>query len=156
MPCEGFVQWLKEMKQMFLRSSSALTEEDSMFAPVEGMYTAAQHVAQVAMTVDWFVEGGLGDKPFDLNFEEADRQVRQVQSLTQARQMLEEAFERVIDKTASMDPAKLNELLPPGPILGGVPRHTIFGAICDHTAHHRGALTVYARLLGKTPPMPYE
>lgn len=156
MPCEGFVQWLKEMKQMFLRSSSALTEEDSMFAPVEGMYTAAQHVAQVAMTVDWFVEGGLGDKPFDLDFEEADRLVRQVQSLTQARQMLEEAFERVIDKTASMDPAKLNELLPPGPILGGVPRHTIFGAICDHTAHHRGALTVYARLLGKTPPMPYE
>lgn len=156
MPCEGFVQWLKEMKQMFLRSSSALTEEDSTFAPVEGMYTAAQHVAQVAMTVDWFVEGGLGDKSFDLDFEEAERQVRQVQSLTQARQMLEEAFQRVIDKTASMDPAKLNELLPPGPILGGVPRHTIFGAICDHTAHHRGALTVYARLLGKTPPMPYE
>lgn len=156
MPCEGFVQWLKEMKQMFLRSSSALTEEDSMFAPVEGMYTAAQHVAQVAMTVDWFVEGGLGDKPFDLNFEEAERKVREVQSLTQARQMLEEAFQRVIDKTASMDPAKLNELMPPGPILGGVPRHTIFGAICDHTAHHRGALTVYAQLLGKTPPMPYE
>jgi hypothetical protein len=25
----------------------------------------------------------------------------------------------------------------------------------DHTAHHRGALTVYSRLLGKVPKMPY-
>jgi uncharacterized damage-inducible protein DinB len=25
----------------------------------------------------------------------------------------------------------------------------------EHTAHHRGALTVYSRLLGKVPPMPY-
>ena len=24
-----------------------------------------------------------------------------------------------------------------------------------HTAHHRGALTVYSRMLGKVPPMPY-
>ena len=39
--------------------------------------------------------------------------------------------------------------------MGGLPRSAIFGAITDHTAHHRGALTVYARLLGKTPPMPY-
>jgi uncharacterized damage-inducible protein DinB len=31
----------------------------------------------------------------------------------------------------------------------------IFGAITDHTAHHRGALTVYARLNGIVPPMPY-
>jgi uncharacterized damage-inducible protein DinB len=25
----------------------------------------------------------------------------------------------------------------------------------EHTAHHRGALTVYSRLLGKVPLMPY-
>ena len=45
--------------------------------------------------------------------------------------------------------------LAPGPIMGGLPRFTIFGALTDHSAHHRGALTVYARLLGKVPPMPY-
>jgi uncharacterized damage-inducible protein DinB len=39
--------------------------------------------------------------------------------------------------------------------MGGVPRMAIFGAITDHTAHHRGALTVYARLAGAVPPMPY-
>jgi uncharacterized damage-inducible protein DinB len=39
--------------------------------------------------------------------------------------------------------------------MGGQPRHSIIGALIDHTAHHRGALTVYARLLSKVPPMPY-
>jgi uncharacterized damage-inducible protein DinB len=39
--------------------------------------------------------------------------------------------------------------------MGGEPISSIVGAISDHTAHHRGALTVYSRLLGKTPLMPY-
>jgi uncharacterized damage-inducible protein DinB len=39
--------------------------------------------------------------------------------------------------------------------MGGVPRWSVVSAISDHTAHHRGALTVYSRLLGKVPVMPY-
>jgi uncharacterized damage-inducible protein DinB len=39
--------------------------------------------------------------------------------------------------------------------MGGLPKKSIFGGITDHTAHHRGALTVYARLKGIVPPMPY-
>jgi uncharacterized damage-inducible protein DinB len=39
--------------------------------------------------------------------------------------------------------------------MGGLPRCTILNALTDHTAHHRGALSVYARLLGLVPPMPY-
>lgn len=35
------------------------------------------------------------------------------------------------------------------------PRSAIFGAFTNHTAHQRGALTVYTRLLEKTPPTPY-
>jgi uncharacterized damage-inducible protein DinB len=46
-------------------------------------------------------------------------------------------------------------VLPDNPILGSVPRWTAIGAILDHTVHHRGALTVYSRMLGLTPPMPY-
>ena len=38
----------------------------------------------------------------------------------------------------------------------GAPRAAVVGPIVDHTAHHRGALTVYARLLGKVAPMPYS
>ncbi len=51
--------------------------------------------------------------------------------------------------------ADLEQPLPQGPIMGGAPRSAVVGAISDHTAHHRGALAVYARLLGKTPKMPY-
>jgi uncharacterized damage-inducible protein DinB len=39
--------------------------------------------------------------------------------------------------------------------MGGAPRLAVFVAIADHTAHHRGALAVYARLNGIVPPMPY-
>jgi uncharacterized damage-inducible protein DinB len=39
--------------------------------------------------------------------------------------------------------------------MGGLPKHAIWTAVLDHTAHHRGALTVYSRLLGKVPAMPY-
>ena len=31
----------------------------------------------------------------------------------------------------------------------------VINGITDHSAHHRGALAVYARLLGKEPAMPY-
>ena len=41
------------------------------------------------------------------------------------------------------------------PILGARPRYYLVSAITDHTAHHRGVLAVYARLLGRTPDMPY-
>jgi len=37
----------------------------------------------------------------------------------------------------------------------GAPRAAVVSGIADHTAHHRGALSVYARLIGKEPPMPY-
>ena len=45
--------------------------------------------------------------------------------------------------------------LPKDGIMGGAPRMAIVGGIIDHTAHHRGALSVYARLRGKAPAMPY-
>jgi uncharacterized damage-inducible protein DinB len=41
------------------------------------------------------------------------------------------------------------------PIMPGKPKRAVIGAIVEHTAHHRGALTVYTRLRGKVPPMPY-
>jgi uncharacterized damage-inducible protein DinB len=39
--------------------------------------------------------------------------------------------------------------------MGGEPRISILFGILEHTAHHRGALSVYTRLCGKVPLMPY-
>ena len=41
--------------------------------------------------------------------------------------------------------------IPEGQVMGGAPKMAVVGALADHTAHHRGSLAVYARLLGKTP-----
>lgn len=152
---EQYAGWLKEMKQMFERSTAALEDADSGFAPVEGMYTVAQQVAQVAQTLDWFVEGGFKDKGFDMDFEKLERSVRAVESLAEARLELDQAFDRAIKTVSAMSEEKMNEPMPPGPMMGGMPRYTLLSAICDHTAHHRGSLAVYTRLLGKVPPMPY-
>ena len=76
-------------------------------------------------------------------------------SLAAARQMLETAYENAIRFLRSRNPEDLARPLPPGPIMGGQPISDIVWGMVEHTAHHRGALTVYSRQLGKTPPMPY-
>lgn len=144
---------LADAEAYFERSTRCLTEADSGFQPVAGMYTAAQQVLHAAQTIEWFVEGATTQ--FDLDFGKHDTEVRKADSLTSARERLAKAFASAREFIASQSEDALNAPLPPGPIMGGAPRSAIFAAITDHTAHHRGALTVYSRLLGKTPIMPY-
>ena len=146
---------LQAAHEYFNRSTRNLAEAHSSFAPAEGMMTAAQQVAHVAHTIDWFVEGAFRPEGFDLNWEEHAKLVGGCTSLEQARAWFERAMANATARVTSLSDAELLEALPEGPIMGGAPRMAIFGAINDHTAHHRGALTVYARLNGIVPPMPY-
>ncbi len=146
---------LRETKEWFDRSSRCLTEEDSAFAPSEGAMTAAQQVAHVANTVDWFVEGAFRPEGFDLDFEASAKKILAVTSLAEARAWVDRAFDGAVEAISSRTPEELAEPLPPGPVMGGAPRAYIVSGIADHTSHHRGALTVYARLRGHVPAMPY-
>lgn len=146
---------IQEAKAYFDRSTRNLTEADSGFTPAEGIWTVAQQVAHTAQTVDWFVEGVFRPEGFEINFEKMAAEVAAVSSLAEARAWLDRAFEQAAQAFGSRSPAELAEPLPPGPIMGGEPRAAAIGAIVDHTAHHRGALTVYSRLLGRVPAMPY-
>ncbi len=146
---------LSRMKEYFDRSTRALVEADSKFAPKPEMFTAAQVVAHVAQTVEWFIEGVFAPKGFDTDFEGLDKKVRTVTSLKAAREWMARACAAAEKAVEAHAEAEWSQLLPAGPIMGGAPRFAIFPALTDHTAHHRGALTVYARLLGKVPPMPY-
>lgn len=152
---EGLLAQVSVMKEYFDRSTRSLDEADSGFAPKPELYTVAQLVAHVAQTIDWFVEGALSPKGFDLDFERMDKDVRAVTSLAAARAWMDRACAAGKAEIESREEAAWNEPLPPGPIMGGMPKASIFGAVMDHTAHHRGALSVYTRLLGKVPPMPY-
>jgi len=152
---QGLYGQVAAMKEYFDRSTRCLEEADSGFAPKEGMFTAAGQVAHAAQTVEWFMQGAFREGGFDLDFERMDKAVRAVTSLAAARQWWDKACAAA---KATIDDHSDDEWmapLPPGPIMGGLPRCSIFGALTDHSAHHRGALTVYSRLLGKVPPMPY-
>lgn len=142
-------------QEFFNRSTRNLTEAHSTFVPAEGMMTAAQQVAHAAQTIDWFIQGGFRPEGFDLNFEEHFKEVAACTSLSAAKAWFDRAIEAAKSVTASKSDAELLTPLPAGPIMGGMPRMVIYGSITDHTAHHRGALTVYARLNGVVPPMPY-
>ena len=90
-----------------------------------------------------------------MNFEEHIRDVMKVTSLTAARAWFTKSIADAKAVIATKGDAELMAPLPDGPVMGGAPRIAIVSGINDHTAHHRGALTVYARLSGKVPPMPY-
>jgi len=143
------------MQDYFDRSTRVLEEGNSTFAPQAGMFTVAQQVAHVAQTIDWFIEGAFAPAGFNMDFATLDANVRAVSSLGAARDWMVRACAAAKAAVAAHSDAEWTAPMPPGPIMGGVPKMSIFGALTDHTAHHRGALTVYSRLLGKVPPMPY-
>ena len=155
MTSEDLVTRLNASEEYFDRGTSVLTEEHSGFRPSEEMYTVATHVAHVAQTVYWFAEGTFSPSGFNLDFETHERDAAAVTSLTEARRQLAEAFDYARERFSGRTPEELEERLPEGLIMGGRPRADVIGGIEEHTAHHRGALSVYARLEGLQPPMPY-
>ena len=146
---------LNAAQEFFNRSTRNLKEEHSGIVPAPGMMTAAQQVAHAAQTIDWFMEGAFRPEGFDTDFESLAKATEAYTSLAAARAWFEKAIATAKTTVAQKSDAELLTALPPGPIMGGAPRMAIFGALTDHTAHHRGALTVYARLQGVVPPMPY-
>ena len=149
---------IKELKcshEYFSRSSRELGEADSNFSPTVGTLTVAQQVAHAAGSIEWFVEGAFSSKGFSDDFEGQAKKFLAVTSLSEARKWLDKAYANAIEIIGSKSQADLNGLTAPGCIMGGQNRWSALLGIVEHTAHHRGALSVYTRLLGKIPPMPY-
>jgi uncharacterized damage-inducible protein DinB len=119
------------------------------------MMTVAQQVAHTAQTLDWFIQGASRSQGFDLDFEKHAKELEAVTSFAAARRLLQAAFEKAVQFLRSKSPEDLAQSLPAGPVMGGQPISDIVWAMVEHTAHHRGALTVYSRHLGKVPMMPY-
>jgi len=142
-------------KEFFHRATSALTEDDSNYAPGEGMMTAAQQVAHVAQTIEWFLDGAMSPTGFDMNFDEHMKPVMATTSLAAARAWVDKAFAQLDIWLKETSEDELAAAIVPGPVMGGAPRYSIVFAAMDHTAHHRGTLSAYTRALGRVPPMPY-
>lgn len=150
-----FSKQLLASKDFFERSTRVLEEADSGFRPNADMMTAAQQVAHVAQTINWFVDGVSRPEGFDLDFALHAAELEKVTSLAAARAALTAAYDNAVRFFRSKSAQELAKPLPDGPIMGGQPLSDIVWGMIEHTAHHRGALTVYSRMLGKVPPMPY-
>lgn len=155
MPASALVSELEATRKFFCTTISIFEPNDAGFAPHPDMYTTAAQVAHVADTIDWFMGGGFG-AGWDMDFDGAIARAKSVTSLEAAQTAMLDAFERAIATVQAADEATLLEPIPNDVIMHGAPRQAVIGAIVDHTAHHRGSLAVYARLLGKVPPMPYS
>ncbi len=151
---EGLIEQLKTQETFFLNTVSCFTEEDSAFKPKDEMYTVAQHVGHTAETVDWFLEGAFGTKGFDMNFDNYEERMKKYTSFDKGVQQFKDAVANGIQRIKE---APDSELMAPitADIMKGAPKMAVVGAITDHSAHHRGALAVYARMAGKVPKMPY-
>jgi uncharacterized damage-inducible protein DinB len=147
-------QEVKSLKQFFDKSTGVFLEKDSGFAPKDGMFTVAQHVAHAAQAIDWFIVGAFRKEGFDTDFPRMEQEVRNAKSLKKARAWMDDACKRAMAVLKTKSPADMKKKIT-GALMTGEPRSAIMPAMTDHTAHHRGALTIYARLLGRVPPMPY-
>ena len=124
-------------------------------ATFDGVYLG-NLFSSVGLPDPTFIEGAFERKEgFSMDFEAHDKEARGCKSLAAARARLKRCYDRARSVIGRQTSASLLTPLPPGPVMGGAPRLAIVGGIEDHTAHHRGALTVYARLLDRVPPMPY-
>ena len=152
---DALVIQLKTSHKYMKSTISIFEEEDAGFAPQPALYTVAGHIAHAADSVEWFVEGAFG-KGWNMDFEGMIAAVKAVTSLAEANAWLERAYEAAVAAVESASEEELLGSIPDKRIMGGAPRYAIVNGISDHSAHHRGALTVYARLMGKTPKMPYS
>jgi len=150
-----YANQLRNSEDFFTRSTNVLEEADSSFHPQPGMMTVAQQVGHVAQTIHWFLEGATQPEGFNLDFAAHAKELAGVTSLTTARGLLKDAYARAVEFARSRSAEELAKPLPQGPVMGGAPTSEIFLAMIEHAAHHRGALTVYSRQLGKVPAMPY-
>ena len=151
----ALVRELESTRKFFKATLSVFGSDDAGFAPVPELYTVAGHVAHVADSVDWFVDGAFGEG-WNMNFETLIARAKAVTSLSEATDWLDRSFANAGKVVGAASDQQLHEVIPDTRIMSGAPRMAIVSAITDHTAHHRGALTVYARLIGKVPPMPYS
>ena len=112
-------------------------------------------MAHAAQTVDWFMDGIQEGKAFSMDFEALEKELAETKTLQAAKAWFHRSMAMAIQASEEQPNSFWNSKLPDGPMFAGLPRSFILSGILDHNAHHRGALSVYARLCGHKPAMPY-
>ena len=82
--------------------------------------------------------------------------MRTCESLSAAKNWFNRAVDAAQRMLAPKSDVDLLAPLPKGRIMGGAPRLQVVRGMIEHAAHHRGALTVYARVAGLLPGAAYS
>lgn len=152
---EQYVAGLENQRRYFLKTISCFKPKDATFVPREGMMSVAHQIAHVAQVVDWFIEGAFSPQGMNEDWEDQAKRVQAVTELKPAVAWLNQAYDRAVEAVRTHSDEEWREPIAQESIMGGLPRASIFSGMADHTAHHRGSLAVYARLVGHEPEMPY-
>ncbi len=146
---------LRSSREFFERTIACLQEEDGTFETGKGGFSTIQQIAHAAQTVDWFLHGVQPGNAFQTDFAALEAELGQVKNLQGAKSWFERSMAEAIQMVESQPESFWKQKLPEGPMFAGNPRSFALNGILDHNAHHRGALSVYARLCGHVPAMPY-
>lgn len=148
----GFVDDFKRQSLWTARLVKSFSDEDLAVRPGEGSMTAADQIQQICAS-DNFTKSVLSDKQVELSSFERKFDVSTVKTaLASIKQMIGEVTEAAQNATPEF---WLDKIEPFGPEWR-MTRGQIAYLMIDHDAHHRGQLTVYLRVTGKTPPMLYD
>ncbi len=180
-----YVRKIYDQHEYFHRVVDIFDESESAFRPSKDLLSVAGQILHVSMLIEYFLSGMFGSyegltplSDSELGF--MDMSWTKIADEKDLHQVLDPArwsrpfmastsviealklFDDVTDKAAELIGAMslqdfataqppINPVLPPEKFQ----YPDILEVMNDHTAHHRGALVVYAHLLEKDPKMPY-
>jgi uncharacterized damage-inducible protein DinB len=151
-----YAESLRKSRQFLNNIIKDFKPEHETFRPTPDMWTVAQQIRHIGRCAYWFRKGGF-ENHWEMDFEGEMKEMAKPVTLKAAIAELDSEYNALIAFLESVPPAVLAEPLEPNPIFPiGVPRSIVVDSLCEHTAHHRGALSVYLRLLGIKPTMAYE
>jgi uncharacterized damage-inducible protein DinB len=148
-----FLQNFKLRSLWTARLVSCFDDADMTLRPAEGSMSTTEQVAQICGSNN-FLKQVLAGGPLTSEAFKRDFSITDVNSALRAiRQITDE----VMEAGQQMNPQSWDEIIEPfGPDpQWRISRGQTAYALLDHESHHRGQLTVYLRLAGKTPPVLY-
>ncbi len=171
-------------RDFFLRATAVFAEHDADYRPAAGMLSVVEHIHHATAALELFVSqyfcrfvqtksiehrsfrlgrSWLSAQPelgfADLSWTDkaaAYQASSERETLTQALAALSQTLEYTATLFARLDLAQLQQPLGDNPVMPAYfTGFDVAEFMFDHTAHHRGALAQYARLLGHDPKIPY-
>ena len=141
---------VRQESGFFINILKMFLPEHAGYKPADELWTVTAHINHIADTVCWAREGLFG-AGFEAAAKLMQDQTDHPNSLDQAMDRLKHTYNEWITFLESKSTEELDTLLPANPLFGIKPKwHTIYEC-AEHTAHHRGALCVYLRILGIAP-----